>query len=414
MGIYRLLQYVKDCDIIKFAQYESDTRIYISDTIYYDATYKLIELYHKYATNENGLDEIVFQFRSILNGMSKHNRKIYVFIDYRICCEMEFKNILFMDYLPMYEDFDEIEKTASIPFVNKENSNDIICGYEMKRYNLDENKYERLIDKTFDDEFQKVNYFANGWFRYLYLRGGKLEIKRQRIKNIITESKNNCHKFAFIKVFETVIREISDGSTSNTYPIFGCEVESDFSLVKHIRTYNRNSYPTIYTNDTDMLALLCDVNCIVHITVKREYMVFDREAGDDVSGQSNIDNEKSYISKSVQVNPKLFWERLLGGNIEANIIKIICVLMGTDYNPYTETSIIHIKRMSDILRILNVDSYSDIEEELLMEYIFEIFNNNPDNKECRQTALALNIYLNNLEGSLHELNYPEIAINNIH
>jgi len=55
MGIYRLLQYVKDCDIIKFAQYESDTRIYISDTIYYDATYKLIELYHKYATNENGL-----------------------------------------------------------------------------------------------------------------------------------------------------------------------------------------------------------------------------------------------------------------------------------------------------------------------------------------------------------------------
>ena len=75
--------------------------------------------------------------------------------------------------------------------------------------------------------------------------------------------------------------------------------------------------------------------------------------------------------------------------------------MGTDYNPYHPTSPIHIRHFNDILRILNVKQFEDIDEDILLANIYMIMKNNESNPYCKQTAVALNMYLNDIENELH-------------
>ena len=75
--------------------------------------------------------------------------------------------------------------------------------------------------------------------------------------------------------------------------------------------------------------------------------------------------------------------------------------MGTDYNPYHPKSPIHIRQFHDILKILNVDKFENIDEDVLLAKIYVIMKNNENDIHCKQTAIALNMYLNELEGEMH-------------
>ena len=162
----------------------------------------------------------------------------------------------------------------------------------------------------------------------------------------------------------------------------GCEVESDFAIVKHVKSYSKHSFPTIYTNDSDLLVLLNDVDCIVKLNV-------------------------GTCKKTYLLNPVKFWEELFGCKMNPRIIKIMCVLLGTDYNPYSSESPIHVKNFKEILQWLNVENYSDIDEDLLLVKIYMIMKSNPESKYCQQTARALNLYLNDIEYNLHYINEDE-------
>ena len=75
--------------------------------------------------------------------------------------------------------------------------------------------------------------------------------------------------------------------------------------------------------------------------------------------------------------------------------------MGTDYNPYNSSSPIHIKRFEDVLKMMNVESFDKLDEDLLFAKIYMIMKVNEGNIYCKQTAIALNMYLNDLEGDIH-------------
>ena len=84
----------------------------------------------------------------------------------------------------------------------------------------------------------------------------------------------------------------------------------------------------------------------------------------------------------------------------------MCVLLGTDYNPYQQESPIHIRTFKDILgpNWLNVKSYKEIDEDMLLVKIYMKMKEHKNSRFVHQTATALNIYLNEFENSFHYIN----------
>ena len=170
-----------------------------------------------------------------------------------------------------------------------------------------------------------------------------------------------------------------------------CEVESDFAMSKHIHTYSKNILPTIYSNDSDMLALMCDVDCIVKLTFRKI------EGVNYGTGYISADGKVTYF-----INPVKFWEKIFGCILEPKLIKTLCVLKGTDYNPYSKDSVIHIDRFEDIFKLHGVTKFSELDGDLVLAKICLTMEANPNSIECYQTAIALNMYLSDcIEGGIH-------------
>ena len=200
------------------------------------------------------------------------------------------------------------------------------------------------------------------WYRYLKYRGAKVALKQERKKQ---NDKNNKNFKAIIFNFPTII----DKMKLDNVEYFACTSESDYALVKHLKTYNKNNYPTVLTNDTDMIALLCDVNCVIKL---------------HVSG-------KSYTNT---VKPITFWRNVFGCDLPANIIKTLCVLRGTGYNTkkFPKRSDLYITEFEDVLSMLKIKKFEDIDETSLKYYIYE-FVDKHQTLANRMTILAYNIFL---------------------
>ena len=184
---------------------------------------------------------------------------------------------------------------------------------------------------------------------------------------------------------------------------FGCEIESDFALSKHVHTYSRNAFPTIYSSDTDMLCLMCDVDCVVKLSIKsnRQKNPKKLKFGTENNYHKFFNDRNASDNLTFFINPTVFWQEIFKCKLNARIIKILCVLMGTDYNPYHPKSPIHIRYFHDILKILNIDKFENIDEDILLAKIYVIMKNNENDIYCKQTAIALNMYLNDLEEEIH-------------
>lgn len=443
MGIHKLLSYIKNTSEIYFPQFENNNNIYISNVIYFDMTYKLIEMYNHFMKNDYeklmNADEdvvvdklfkhIVKELTNLFEKLINYNRAIYVFIDYRFADSVIMFNLLFKDYVDLA--IDRKERLNCIPMIERKyidylKKDDVkvdgaVFGYITKNvrcmYEL-VSKYEKLNDldinewvslryllKSAGDEtdyHMKLTYLDNvGKFRYMMLRGAKWLTKKNRsdrmfsffsrdeyveanlnktLTNVLEKGDlekmrkfNRYIPFNFVLYCLPLIVDMI--KTKGVYYL-GCEVESDFAIVKHVRTYSKHSFPTIYTNDSDLLVLLSDVDCIVKLNMTAY--------------------KKTYL-----LNPVAFWKQIFGCEMSSRVIKILCVLLGTDYNPYSSESPIHIKNFKEALSMLGVSKYSEIDEDLLLVKIYMIMKENEGNKYCQQTARALNVYLNDIEYGLH-------------
>lgn len=448
MGIHKLLTYLKSFNDMYFPQYESKQSIYISNVIYFDMMYKLIDVYNQFmkteemnnygaSTTESDESRIarLFQFvakelNNIFSKMINYNRAIYAFLDYKFPdCPCNY-NILFKDFID--ESIHVKERLNCIPMMKREYveqlstddieqfnsiSSSIRCLYELNDRNGKLNGYDLMdwisipcLMKRNDDEkiIERLKYLENvGRFRYMMLRGAKFSTRHKRsnrmfgffehdewVENNINSTlmnvlkKNDLNKlkkynkhipFSFLLYsFPLIIPLIR---TKGVYYI-GCEIESDFAIAKHVRTYSKYSFPTIYTTDSDLLVLLSDIDCVVKM---------------------NCSNSK----KPYLINPVKFWHSIFNCDLSPKIIKILCVLLGTDYNPFSSESPIHIKNFKQILKFLNIANYSDIDEDVLLTKLYVKMNENKNNINVKQTAFALNMYLNDIENNLHYINNIE-------
>ena len=424
-------------------------------------TYKLIEIYNQFMkteemnnyglpsneTDEQRLDKlfhyIARELNNLFSKLINYNRAIYVFIDYKFPDVVMFQNPLFKDFIDSGTDRrerlnclsmirrDVVDLVLSSPDgdIFNHSATTIRCLYELidrngrldgydvvdyvsinsliKRYQT--NTQTGLLPN--DVILSRLNYLNNiGRFRYIMLRGAKFSTRHKRSnrlfgffthdewvennvnatllnvlkKNDINKIKRFNQYIPFSLVLYSLPIIISYIRTKGIYYL-GCEIESDFAISKHVHTYSKRSFPTIYTTDTDLLVLLSDVDCVVKM---------------------NHPGSK----KPLLINPTIFWKQVFETNavISPRIIRILCVLLGTDYNPYSNDSPIHLKNFKEVLRWLNVQRFEDIDEDLLLVQIYKRMKANPNHKCVQQTAFALNVYLNDIETNLHFINNIDI------
>lgn len=190
-----------------------------------------------------------------------------------------------------------------------------------------------LKTETNPDVIDKLNtLYKSGIERYILFRGAKYLTKHARLreKNMSTDIveklfKTDAHKFdkefrkyllnAPYNLIISLTRRIVDGIINSTpdkdVSFLGCEHEADFVIRNHIKHYHSNACPTIYTCDSDIVMLMCDVNCVVKIPYE------------------DVDRRKFNIS----IYPIEFWKWILRTNkIDFKNIVTICCLLGTDYN----------------------------------------------------------------------------------
>lgn len=484
MGIHNLIKYINTNNTINLAQCESGNNIYISNIVYFDITYKLIEIYNKFMHVSNKVNtDFEFKIEELLSYIEKEllnmftrlknfNRIIYVFIDYKFMNNLKERNVVFKDFLNM--NIEDHERVNSIPMIKRkylkllnvedEDEYDIMkylikkvrCMFELKSIYSISNKlniekyisipYLVKIEKNKERRRKLSMLLDEGKFRYLILRGGKYLTRTQRRKGLFSlfdsetdfsscndESVSCCNnESTLFNIDKLLFNSISKNGTEKLYEFhnyipftviiylfpmfvkkinfdnvkfFGCEIESDFALSKHVHTYSRNAFPTIYSSDTDMLCLMCDVDCVVKLSIKNNKQKNPKKQKQKYGTESNyhkfFNDRNASDNLTFFMNPTTFWQEIFKCKLNARIIKILCVLMGTDYNPYHPKSPIHIRYFHDILKILNIDKFEDIDEDILLAKIYVIMKNNENDIYCKQTAIALNMYLNELEEEIH-------------
>lgn len=391
--------------------------IYISGIVYYDFTSKMIEFYNKYCKQISNVDDmilyIIHEMGVIFERLLNFNDKIFVFLDYKQIGNISSDSILFRDFLSSLNDFNDEERYKSTPFIKKKYVDEIvslsdthlhsigilrskiICGFELKR-TKNRDSYIALSETTLEDSIKDL-LTVHSWYRYLILRGAKRLTSIHRTQQL-RENGYLDNKVVFTDVFNKtsdIIKLLFEKRPEFNHRVqfFGCCTESDFSIAKHVNTYNKFSYITLYSNDTDMLATLCDINCSIKLNVK-SFQGFKSPVATP-TGQ--------YKSSDYIINPKEFWHYIFDCELSPKIIKILCVLMGTDYNPYSKDSVIHIHSFDDILELMNITSFEELDEDDLLIKIYCIMSEHKDDIHVKQTAMAFNMYLSEIECNIFPL-----------
>lgn len=336
MGVTGLMKYIirygNSCPITEriVGKTIRNTRV-----IYLDAISKLIEIYHQYMndnvypkTYESLFQYEVEKFTLYLIKISYYKRTVNVFIDYHFDDNVSVDDIIFREYLP---------------------------------------------DPT--DEYKDKD--ENEWFNYLMKvksREHKSELRKKCVESEIDGTyDDNIFRLLIHNINDFVFKLRGDPALADV-TFYGCSIEADFAIAKHIVTYNKNVCPIVITTDTDLLALLCDVDCILKFSMgKHTYFV----------------------------NPVEFWQKVFGTTLSPVVIKMLCIMKGVDYN-IVDTGI-KIYRFGDILGILHINSFDELTEDRLYAYICEYLEKNKDKPETQYTAIAINLYINDMESSFYEI-----------
>lgn len=332
-----------------------------SNICYIDYTYKIIlstnnviqqyKFSNEYTPNElinmiidKSVQSIVTQIKN-----NKYYSEYIISLDFRNINNMNskfhFSNEIITNYINNF--WTNKEKIESIPMIPKGINLSDSDGVKTCIRNMYEVRYnywkpnkgcvlnyipiQTLIDQT-TDEFEKkiFNEYLNfGYARYILFRDAKHQVrlrrkilynKRNTIDNFIEEELKNSNDFdkdirnylysipytMIISQSKNIISRIISQLQGIKIQFIGCENESDFAIRKHILAFNSLNCPTIYTRDTDLIALLCDVNCVIKIP---------------------------YQDRNVPIYPHDFWAWVFNtSEFNYDDVITICVLLGTDYN----------------------------------------------------------------------------------
>ena len=257
----------------------------------------------------------------------------------------------YVDSIPMIPKSQSITNTPiSTLKENVRNLYELRIKGEITNY---QNLYYLLSNETDETHIQILQTLINfGLTRYIVLRGAKNITRRDRniknmcktihnqksflissklqnvldninirlfeatdektFQNILYNFKNTVNYTLIINLIPILVSRfkeiIKKEPKSEIVEFIGCENESDFVIRKHILLYNKLNCPTIYTNDSDLFMLLCDINCYIRVKT------------------SNL---------NIRIKPNLFWQWLTGqDNIYLNDIIAFCCILGNDYNHF--------------------------------------------------------------------------------
>lgn len=465
MGIHNIIRLINSSNTLKFPQIERGEFIYKPTIAYLDFTYKLIDAYNAFKPNAPDSNanawpalfkHVVSYLYRILTRINDCN-EIHVFVDYKFPQKYvgrQFNNIRFFDYMVKPNDFSKKELVNAIPLIkrkyvmalvtcpNADLSNHIRCMHELRSlYTVNNSTIEKYVSIAWvleqlangDDGWHNVctacctndvqidpsniptiietlnSLVSYGWFRYILLRGGKIQNRDYRhtaklpFVHAMAEKygTNNMSKLIDVyngdktKIAELIYSQIPFVTLIYAFPLiaqelkkcvpnvhfYGCEVEAELAITNHIKTYSLSAFPIIYSCDTDLLALLCDVECVLRLELKG-----------------------SKHSVNYYINPPMFWRQVFGTYVNSSIVRLLCVLKGTDYNKGVETDPLTFESFDAILSTLGVTNFSELTEDGLLFYIANMLKRNEGNSHCKHCAFAVNMYANpRVEHELHEI-----------
>jgi hypothetical protein len=156
------------------------------------------------------------------------------------------------------------ELILSTAIIGKKDSlapENVLCLYELKSrrgrlLNLNVSDFISIsfLYRKETDEIKKMylkSLIVYGWFRYVFKRGAKTKKRcSNKTKCLIEPGKVIC--FA-----PNILKKMNVFNMKS----YQCNIESDFAIRNHVLMYNLKNKPRIITNDTDMVVLLCDVDC---------------------------------------------------------------------------------------------------------------------------------------------------------
>lgn len=446
-------------------QLEFDDHIYISNITYIDLTHRLIAAYNYFNHSHSHIiyeslmhrvadlrQHIIHDVSSFISRIAKTSRIIHAFVDYKYISDFSISPLLFRDFLSIK--CHPHEHVNAIPIIKRKHLHHLLdlispsididtipdrlnyikskvrCMYEVKsvyaiandidistfislpflakvcrngdiidtsifnpsresstsRERRPLSTHQQLLLTSIVDEM-----IVAGHIRYMMMRGAKYDNRQRRTvkyvniatsQDVATTSRRIDSYIPFTVIMHMLPSMIDELSANTNVKFFGCELESDFAISSHVHAYYHNAYPTIYTCDTDMVVHLCDVDCVVRLGGRTDNLC---------------------------INPKQFWRKVFGNDINPRIIKILSVLLGTDYNPRVPNSPIHIDRFDDVLKRLGVKTFAEIDEDMLLLHVYDVMSRNVGNEVCSQTAFAINVYLNNVEGRAHCMTQMDVS-----
>lgn len=267
--------------------------------------------------------------------------------------------------------------------------------------------------------------------RYIFLRGAKQLTRKSRrtkknkmdINEIIYSSANNfaetirsaqldiSHAMLISllpRITAKFIRNYRNDVNAYNIKFYGCEFEAEYVINNSVRKQSDTRNTVVYTSDSDMIAVLGDIDCTV--------CLFD-----------NGSKRYAYI------NPKQFWTSYIATEFKNNgididisgqlqdVISLFVCILGTDYNEigskqYKICGISDMFQPSYPLYVPFSDSYY-VDFTHNMSRILQSSENSCGGtsirpRELLNTLIAMNIFKNgsNLENTVHELVYSDDSI----
>ena len=422
MGIIDLFQYIRGSH--KMNPAASSTTEY-GLCAYLDAHYILLQLYDMKSPDLNklplseALKYMADRLHSHLLSLLEKHETIYVFIDKHRLEDFDYYKAdpdLFHDYLPKPSGFDQKELIKYKPLIHINQFKNIksfdpktirlsneLFNSKSEEHNPLKSDYVSIL--SLETKTEKINeVLDHAWYRLLITKGAKMETNKERKE--YNKRNKRTHMSSIIYYFPIIIdfiNKIITPDQKNRVQFFNCLLEGETAIVRHILD-NKPKKPDIYTCDTDMILLLGNQDCFVYLYDKC--------------------NKCTYI-----IHPPSFWNSFLGNHssktqLDLRVVKIICVLRGSDYNKSEYSKKKPQKRhfniwsrygfanldgtgregeydlilnnYSEILDIMGVKNFSDIKFEDLKTLLLNSVKFN-DTKFNRMVLLACNMYLQDLD-----------------
>ena len=228
----------------------------------------------------------------------------------------------------------DIESDLNGSNFEKERENDLIVYSKLsnlKRYNFQSYLIQRGL-KRFGLKHKRYPHYDD--LKKSYMSNESDEIFSEKFKKQIF----NVTPQLIIELVPNLVFKIKEGvkNVNKTVDFLACEEEADYVIYQHIKKYNySNQCPTINTNDSDMVLLLHDVDCIIKIKKKKfnnQYKKNQNNCNLTLNNSANNYQRNRHCDNLI-IRPIEFWKWLTNKyeNKFKNLL-MLSVCLGTTYN----------------------------------------------------------------------------------